>query len=125
MRRSHRRTIIAMSLDGLDLVKLGEVRGWLRAYETLNTAVEQSDLSFDYSIEIVPWRGGLEDSLQAHFDARRSDEQSWHISIGEASPWRPSLEAVAERWFFWHRVLRERYDAARTGPRGLLQGRSR
>jgi hypothetical protein len=111
----------AMTVNGFDLVRLGEIRGWLRSYAMLNTAFEQSDQWFDYTIEDLPWRGDLTESLQTHFDSlRRKEGDSWRLAVTEASPWRDHFSKVVERWFFVQPDLRKLFDGSRAGSYGLV-----
>jgi hypothetical protein len=107
-----------VTFEGFDVVRLGEVRGWLRSFAALNTALGLSDQWFEYSLEDVPWRGELTESLQAHFDSGRRKGGSWRLTLTEASPWRDEFEKVVERWFFgFDSGLGERFAAARANRR--------
>ena len=115
--------IRAMTVEGFDLVRLGEIRGWLRSYALLNAAFEQSDQGYDYELEDLPWHGDLMQSLQTHFDSlRREEEGGWRLTVTEAAPWRDHFHDVVQRWFFFERDLRELFDVRLHSRRGLTYG---
>jgi len=104
-----------MASADLDQEQIGELRGFLRAFAKLHQALTIS--RFEHDVVVLPVEGGIEETLQAHFDSLgkklKPPVKHWEMQLEELEPWDQPAEEMFARWLLADDELRQFYRTRR------------
>lgn len=104
-----------MASQELDPVQIGELRGFLRAYASLQQALTISN--FDYDVTTLEIEGSAEETLQSYFDGLgqklKPPVKHWDMNLNELKPWEVPVEELFSRWLLQDDELRTFYKSRR------------
>ena len=104
-----------MATPDLDPERIGELRGFLHGFAKLHQALTIS--SYDYDVLVLDIEGGVEETLQNHFDALgqklKPPVKHWDMNLEELKPWQQPAEEMFTRWLLVDDELRQFYKTRR------------
>jgi hypothetical protein len=104
-----------MATPDLDPERIGELRGFLHGFAKLHQALTIS--SYDYGVLVLDVEGGVEETLQNHFDALgqklKPPVKHWQMRLDELEPWDEPAEEIFLRWLLADEELRQFYRTRR------------
>jgi hypothetical protein len=104
-----------MAADDHDLTRVAALSGFLHGYAKLHEAL--SIERYRYHVDLVPLEGGVEETLQRHFDALgqklRPPVRHWDLALTPLKEWQHAAQELASRWLIKDEELRQFYDTRR------------
>jgi hypothetical protein len=104
-----------MTASNLEPERIGELRGFLQGFAKLQQALTIA--RYNYQVLLLPVEGGVEETLQSHFDALgqklKPPVKHWEMKLEELKPWEQPVEEMLVRWLLADEELRQFYCSRR------------